>query len=69
MESGKPYRIDVKASAGDTKASFAGTVVPLKLETIDGNVEVSGKDLSKVYPIVPVPLPAQLLSDFGARRS
>jgi uncharacterized protein involved in outer membrane biogenesis len=57
MASGKPYRLDVKASAGDTKASFAGTLVPLKLETIDGDVAVSGKDLSQLYPIVPVPMP------------
>jgi len=56
-DSGKPYRLDVKASAGDTKASFAGTLVPLNLETIDGDVQVSGKDLSELYPIVPVPTP------------
>lgn len=57
MESGEPYRLDVKASAGGTKASFVGTLVPLKLETIDGDLEVSGKDLSELYPIVPVPMP------------
>ena len=56
-DSGKPYRLDIKASAGDTKAGFAGTVVPVKLETIDGDLELSGKDLSKLYPLVPVPLP------------
>ena len=56
-ESGKPYRLDVKANAGDTKASFAGTLVPLKLETIEGDIEVSGTDLAKLYPIVPVPMP------------
>lgn len=54
---GKPYRLDVQAIAGATKASFAGTLVPFKLETIDGNLQLSGKDLSKLYPIVPVPLP------------
>jgi uncharacterized protein involved in outer membrane biogenesis len=54
---GKPYRLDVRAIAGDTKVSFAGTLVPFKLETIDGNLQLSGKDLSKLYPIVPVPLP------------
>jgi uncharacterized protein involved in outer membrane biogenesis len=32
-------------------------VVPLKLETIDGRLELSGKDLSKLYPLVPVALP------------
>jgi len=54
---GKPYQLDVRAIAGDTKASFAGTLVPFRLETIDGNLEVSGEDLAKLYPIVPVPLP------------
>jgi uncharacterized protein involved in outer membrane biogenesis len=54
---GKPYQLDVQAIAGDAKVSFAGTLVPFKLETIDGNLQLSGKDLSKLYPIVPVPLP------------
>src|SRR5262249_55512633 len=56
-ESGKPYRLDLTASAGATKASFKGTLVPLKLETIDGELGLSGDDLSKLYPLVPVPLP------------
>lgn len=57
MRQGKPYRLDVNAIAGATKVSFAGTVVPFKLDTIDGNLRLSGKDLSKLYPVVPVPLP------------
>ena len=54
---GKPYRLEVQAVAGDTKVSFAGTLVPFLLETVDGNLQFSGKDLSKLYPIVPLPLP------------
>jgi AsmA family protein len=54
---GKPYQLEVQAIAGDTKVSFAGTLVPFLLETIDGNLQLSGKDLSKLYPIVPLPLP------------
>jgi uncharacterized protein involved in outer membrane biogenesis len=54
---GRPYQLAVQAIAGDTKVSFAGTLLPFKLETIDGNLQVGGKDLSKLYPIVPVPLP------------
>jgi uncharacterized protein involved in outer membrane biogenesis len=54
---GKPYQLDVQAIAGDTKVSFTGTLVPFKLETIDGNLQLTGMDLSKLYPIVPVPLP------------
>jgi uncharacterized protein involved in outer membrane biogenesis len=56
-ETGKPYQLDVTASAGATKASFDGTLVPLKLESIDGELALSGDDLSKLYPLVPVPLP------------
>jgi uncharacterized protein involved in outer membrane biogenesis len=56
-ESGKPYELQVSVAAGATKASFDGTLVPLKLETIDGKLMLSGNDLSKLYPLVPVPLP------------
>jgi AsmA family protein len=56
-EAGRPYSLSVKARAGDTKASFDGTLVPLRMESIDGQVTLSGKDLSQLYPIVPVPLP------------
>ena len=56
-EAGKPYRVQAQVSAGSTSAAFNGTVVPLKLETIDGDIELRGKDLSQLYPIVPVPLP------------
>ena len=54
---GKPYQLEVRAIAGDTKVFFAGTLVPFLLETMDGNLQLSGKDLSKLYPIVPLPLP------------
>ena len=56
-QSGKPYQLEVTAAAGATKASFDGTIVPLKMETIDGKLTLSGNDLSKLYPLVPVPLP------------
>jgi uncharacterized protein involved in outer membrane biogenesis len=57
QEGGKPYRLNVKARAGATKAAFDGSVVPPKLETIDGRLELSGRDLSELYPLAPVPLP------------
>ncbi len=56
-QGGRPYYLDVQAVAGDTRASFEGTLTPFKLETIDGKLELSGKDLSKLYPVIPVPLP------------
>ena len=54
---GRPYQLDVRVVAGDTSASFAGSLLPFKLETIDGTLQLRGKDLSKLYPAVPVPLP------------
>jgi AsmA family protein len=56
-EAGRPYSLEVKARAGDTKAAFDGTLVPLRMESIDGKLSLSGKDLSQLYPMVPVPLP------------
>jgi len=56
-QAGKPYKLDVTASAGATRASFDGTLVPLRLESIDGKLQLSGKDLAALYPIIPVPLP------------
>ncbi|MEO8040662.1 MAG: AsmA family protein [Betaproteobacteria bacterium] len=56
-QAGKPYRLEIAASAGATRASFDGTLVPLELESIDGKLELSGKDLSSLYPLIPVVLP------------
>jgi len=56
-EAGKPYKLEVTASAGATHASFDGTLVPLKLESIDGDLALRGKDLSALSPLVPIPLP------------
>jgi len=54
---GTPYRMDVRARAGTTEASFDGSFVPFKLESIDGQLKLKGKDLSKLYPLIPVALP------------
>jgi len=53
----RPYRLDVKARAGDTSAHFDGTVVPTNLDTVDGSLALQGRDLSQLYPIIPVPFP------------
>jgi uncharacterized protein involved in outer membrane biogenesis len=53
----KPYRVNVSARAGDTKASFDGTVIPQRVESVDGLLTVQGRDLSQLYPIIPVPFP------------
>jgi AsmA family protein len=53
----QPYRLDVKARAGDTNAHFDGTVIPARLDSVDGMLMLQGRDLSDLYPIIPVPFP------------
>ncbi|HXU55838.1 MAG TPA: AsmA family protein [Casimicrobiaceae bacterium] len=53
----QPYRLDVKARAGDTSAHFDGTVIPARLDSVDGLLMLQGRDLSELYPIIPVPFP------------
>jgi uncharacterized protein involved in outer membrane biogenesis len=53
----KPYALNVRAKAGNTSAHFDGTVVPARLDTVDGSLTVQGRDLSQLYPIIPVPFP------------
>ena len=56
-EQNRPYRLDMKARAGDTSVQFNGTVVPTRLDTVDGTLALQGRDLSQLYPIIPVPFP------------
>jgi uncharacterized protein involved in outer membrane biogenesis len=53
----QPYRLDVKARAGDTQAQYDGTVIPARLDSVDGMLMLQGRDLSQLYPIIPVPFP------------
>ena len=53
----RPYRLSAKILAGDTRARFDGTVVPHRLDNLDGSLILQGRDLSQLYPIVPVPFP------------
>jgi uncharacterized protein involved in outer membrane biogenesis len=50
-----PLRLDVDSAA--TAIHFDGTVVPSALQNLQGALQIRGKDLSKLYPIVPSPLP------------
>ncbi|MEP6997263.1 MAG: AsmA family protein [Betaproteobacteria bacterium] len=56
-QSDQPYRLDVKARAGDTSAHFDGSILPTRLDSADGMLTVQGRDLSQLYPIIPVPFP------------
>jgi hypothetical protein len=53
----QPYRLQVKAHAGDTNAQYDGTVIPARLDSVDGMLMLQGRDLSQLYPIIPVPFP------------
>jgi uncharacterized protein involved in outer membrane biogenesis len=53
----QPYHLDVKARAGDTSAQYDGTIIPARLDSVDGMLTLQGRDLSQLYPILPVPFP------------
>ena len=54
---GDPYQLALHARAGATDVRFAGTVVPSEVERVKGELRLQGKDLSQLYPIVPLPIP------------
>ena len=53
----RPYRVNAQIRAGDTRARFEGTLVPNRFDNVDGSLTLQGRDLSQLYPIVPVPFP------------
>jgi len=53
----EPYQLILHARAGATDVRFAGTVVPFEVERVKGDLQLQGKDLSQLYPIVPLPIP------------
>ncbi len=53
----RPYHLDVQAKAGPTTAKFKGTIVPTRVDNVEGSLSLQGRDLAELYPIVPVPFP------------
>ena len=53
----KPYALNVSARAGYTSGRFDGTIIPARLDNVDGSLTLQGRDLSQLYPTVPVPFP------------
>jgi uncharacterized protein involved in outer membrane biogenesis len=53
----EPYQLTLHARAGATDVRFAGSVVPSEVEHLKGELQLQGKDLSQLYPIVPLPIP------------
>ncbi|WP_123768558.1 AsmA family protein [Vulcaniibacterium tengchongense] len=53
-----PYRIDLRARAGRTRAHARGTLFdPLRLRHFDLQFALSGQDLAELYPLVGLALP------------
>jgi uncharacterized protein involved in outer membrane biogenesis len=56
-QANRPYRLNAQAKAGYTSAKFDGTLVPNEIDNVDGALTLQGRDLSQLYPIIPVPFP------------
>jgi uncharacterized protein involved in outer membrane biogenesis len=52
-----PYQLAFDLRAGSTRIGFDGTVVPSSPRDLHGTLHLRGPDLSRLYPIVPSPLP------------
>lgn len=56
--SGTPYAVDLRASAGATRARARGTITRLfHLESFDVRMALSGKDLEDLYPLLGLAMP------------
>ena len=54
-----PYRIDLDARAGRTRASATGTLTnPFRFQTFDLQMKLAGADLEELYPLLGLALPA-----------
>lgn len=57
-DSERPYRIDVRAAAGPTRAHATGTLLdPLRLRDFDLQLALSGANMDDLYPLIGVALP------------
>lgn len=55
----EPYAIDVRASAGATRAHAQGILLdPLRLRGFDLQLELAGKDLAHLYPLLGLAMPS-----------
>ncbi|MFS8137268.1 MAG: AsmA family protein, partial [Thermomonas sp.] len=54
----RPYRIDLKATAGATRAHGRGTLLdPLRFRSMDLKLALAGKNLADLYPLIGVATP------------
>jgi uncharacterized protein involved in outer membrane biogenesis len=52
-----PYRFRLHAVNGKTVVDFEGTIVPSDTQNVQGQLAIAGPDMSKLYPVVPTPIP------------
>lgn len=58
LDSHRPYRINVHAAAGPTKAQARGTLLdPLRFRDLDLTLALSGRNLADLYPLIGVATP------------
>lgn len=54
----RPYRLDLRATAGNTRAHARGTMTdPLHLTDMDLRMALSGQDLADLYPLMGIAIP------------
>lgn len=54
----KPYRIDLRAAAGATRARARGTLLdPFRLRDFDLRMSLSGRNLEHLYPLIGIAMP------------
>lgn len=54
----RPYRVDVRAAAGATRAHARGTLVdPVRLRDFDLQFALSGQDMADLYPLLGIVMP------------
>lgn len=57
-DSERPYRIDVRAAAGKTRAHARGTLLdPLRMRDFDLRLALSGQNMDDLFPLIGVALP------------
>ncbi|HZH43651.1 MAG TPA: AsmA family protein [Lysobacter sp.] len=67
-DSARPYRIDVRAVAGATRAHARGTLLdPLRLRDFDLRLALAGRNLEDLYPLLGLSMPPTPPYSFDGR--
>jgi uncharacterized protein involved in outer membrane biogenesis len=68
QETTRPYRIDVHATAGNTKGHVRGTLLdPFRLRGFDLKLALSGRNLAELYPLLGIAAPDSPPYSFDGR--